>query len=378
MKINKKIKLISFSSGLFFSGFVYAAMYGGGPAETWTNEQIAALATSVNSDIAAFGTTLGTQITSTFEILISAVAVATKQEAVSGSTVADSIQQSSAQFLNAQTAQNTNNQITEAWINYSGATGQGFDPCGTLAKNQSLDKAFGNAQSQVQKMINQQDNAPGRLVNRVDALTKRYTTHKNKFCTDSEAKAGVCSKSNLPGGDSNGALLFTAADPDSLESQGRTAFIQNVIGEPDQVIAQSAGQTSAGQAYGVAKIRKDALLSIPAYSLQTINVANTRSTNFQGKSPNEMLQARVNQYFGGSEAEDWSQSLTHQSPRGLLVEGVKMDGMDAWIQFKTYQQNQRLIANLAALQMSAVSPLQALIDAQANELLRINAAKQIK
>lgn len=373
--MSKKITIALLMLG---SPVAYAALYGGGPAETWTKTQLTQLVTSVNADITAFGSSFGAQLQATFETLLSAVAVATKQEALSGSTVSDSVQQAAEQFMNAQTAQNSNDQIAEAWINYSGATGQGFDPCGTISKNKGLDKVFSTLDSTaVSSMINA-DNAPGRLSDRVSAINARVAQHRSKFCTESEAKAGICSKSDLPGGDSNGALLFTPAEQGSLEYQGRAAFIQNVIGEPDNAISKSAGKTAAGQAYGVSKSRKDALMSIPAYSLNMIGAANTRSAAFANQSPSEMLQARANAYFGGKEAAEWAATLARQAPRGLLVEGAKMEGMEAWINYQNYQQNQRMISNLSALQIAATSPIQAQLDKQASDLLSNNAVSQIK
>lgn len=373
--MNKKLAIFLF---IVSSPVAYAALYGGGPAETWTKTQLSQLVTSVNADITGFGASFGAQMQTTFETLLSAVAIATKQEALAGSTVSDSVQQAAEQFMNAQTAQNTSDQVTKAWINYSGATGQGFDPCGTLAKNKSLVKVFTSLRSNAFDAMMKADNAPGRLVNRVDALNQRVAQHREKFCTESESKAGICNKSDLPGGDSNGALLFAPVEQNSLEYQGRSAFIQNVIGDPDDAISQNAGKTAAGQTYGLTKARKDALLSIPAYSLNMIGSSNTRSPAFDNQSPSEMLQARANAYFGGKEAEQWAAALARQAPRGLLVEGSKMEGMQAWINYQSFQQNQRMISNLAALQISAIAPIQAQLDKQAADLQTTNASSQIK
>lgn len=379
MRIKKRVKVLLIISGVMAtSSFAYGALYGFGPAETWTKTQLTQLVASVNSDIASFGSSFGAQIETTFETLLSAVAIATKQESLSGSTVSDSVKQAAEQFLNAQTTQNTNNQVTEAWVSYSGATGQGFDPCGTMAKNKSLDKVFANSRDIALNGMNKSDNAPGRLVNKIDALNQRMAIHREKFCTASEAAAGLCSNSDLPGGDSNGALLFTPVDDNSLASEGRAAFIQNVLGDPDSAVSAKAGKTAAGQAYALSKSRKDALISIPSYSLNSISASNTRSADFDNQSPNEMLQARVNQYFGGKEAEQWAAALSHQSPRGLLVEGAKMEGMESWINYRNYLQNQRLIANFAALQIAAVAPMQAQLDKQSSDLMRVNAISQIK
>ena len=332
------------------SGLAFGAMYGYGPAEGWTISEIAKETASVSQTIATFGTTFASNMQMKAEQVISAVAVATKQEALSANVVSDSSRQAAEQLVNAVRAQKQTDQVADAVLNYNAMTGQGFDPCGTNAKNQSMDIAFDNARVRARAAIGLTESAPGRLVSSsAEVMQARLALHRSKFCTPSEAAAGLCTVSSLPGGDTNAALLFEPADPGSLKVQARAAYLQHVLGQPDDAIPADAGATPAGEAFLVAKNRKDALLSVPAYSLAMINEANTRVETMGGKSPNEILRLRVNQYFGGKEAEQWSGALARQQPRGLLVEAVKMAGLEVWLHHKQYEQNQRLEANLAAL-----------------------------
>jgi len=209
-------------------------------------------------------------------------------------------------------------------------------------------------------------------------MQDRLATHRNKFCTSTEADAGLCSVSTLPGGDTNAALLFEPADEQSLTTDARTAYIQHIMGPPDQALDKIAGATPAGEAYMVQKNRKDSLMSVPAYSLAMIDAANTRSTEFGGKSPNEVLTLRVNQYFGGSEAEQWSGNLARQSQRGLLVEAAKMGGLEVWLHQKQYEQNQRLSANLAALVIASSDRLNGPLEYQYQKVLSNTAAQSVK
>lgn len=331
----------------------HAALYGGGPAESWTIQEIAKQTSEVSGNIASFGASFATQMQMKFEQLISAISVATSQEALSASTVVDGTRQAASQLVSAVRAQRVNSAATKAYLDFNPATGQGFDPCGTLAKNQTLDQAFQTASQSAKATLASLDVAPGRVfVSSPGAPEKmaRLREHRDKFCTAAEADAGLCTLSELPGGDVNAALLFEPAAPESLKSQARRAYIQNVVGEPVRVPAslKSAGEI-AKEPLMVSVARQSAMMSIPAYSLAMIDAANTQSPEYGGKSPNEVLSLRVNQYFGGVEAQEWAGSMARQSQRGLLVEHAKMSGLQTWVRQREYEQAQRIEANIAAL-----------------------------
>lgn len=82
----------------------YSALYGGGPAETWTQAQITALSSKISGDITLFGSTFSAHMQAKHEQVISAVAIATKQESLSASIVSDSSMQAANQIINAATA----------------------------------------------------------------------------------------------------------------------------------------------------------------------------------------------------------------------------------------------------------------------------------
>ena len=178
--------------------------------------------------------------------------------------------------------------------------------------------------------------------------------HYQNFCTADEAKAGLCKVSQLPGGDVNAALMFEPASPNTLKAKARKAYIQNVVGEPIVLpqTLKTAGETTT-EPLMLAVARQSAITSIPAYSLAMIDAANTQSAEYGGKSPNEVLALRVNNYFGGEEAKEWSGSMARQSTRGLLVEHAKMAGLQTWVRQRQFEQGERIEANIAALLVMA-------------------------
>lgn len=361
------------------TGSAGAALYGFGPAEAWTIEQIASETESVAENIASFGESFGESMAEKFEQLISAIGVATKQEALSASAVSQSAHDSAEQLVNAVRAQRQNDQLTKAYLDFNPGTGQGYQPCLVAARNRTLDGAFETLGVTATARVASLDVAPGKMVSSTGtAMAQRLADHRSKFCSQAEATAGLCSLSDLPGGDTNAALLFEPTDPGSLKQQAQTAYIQHVLGAPDQAIPKDAGMSPAGQQYMLAKNSKDALLSIPAYSLSMVQAANTRVADLGDKSPNEILKLRVNQYFGGKEAQQWSSTLTAQSERGLMVDAVKMGGLEVWLHHKQYQQNQRLEMNLAALAMISAQEAKANVDAKYAKMARDNATSAIK
>lgn len=361
------------------TGSASAVLYGFGPAESWTIVQIGKLSTSVGTNIATFGSTFGANMALKFEQVISAVAVATKQEALAGSVVADAGKQSAEQLVNAVRAQKLSDQAANAILDYTPAMAQGYEPCVSGARNKTLDNTFDALGASAKNRVAALDVAPGAMVASTGAaMTARLANHRTKFCSEAEAQAGLCSVSTLPGGDTNGALLFLPTQPGSLQEQAQKAYMQHVLGAPDQVLPKGAGTSPAGQAYMLEKNSKDALMSIPAYSLSMVQAANLRSADTGDKSANEVLRVRVNQYFGGKEAFKWSQALMGQSERGLMVEAVKMNGLEVWLHHKQYQQNQRLELNLAALALAASEEAKAGVDAKYAKMMRDTATGAIQ
>lgn len=357
MRLHKTYRLTLLALILGAVPSAQAAMYGGGPAEGWTIQEIAKETANVSGNIASFGVSFATQMQMKFEQIISAIAVATSQEALSASVVADGTREAASQLVNAVRAQRTSDQTAKAYLAFNPATGQGYDPCGTMAKNKTLAQAFVSLADQARAQLKSLDIGPGRVFSTEAGATAsmaRLKDHQQKFCTPEEAKAGLCTASKLPGGDLNAALLFESASPDSLKAQARQAYIQNVVGEPI-VVPKTVKQAGAAvrEPLMVSVARQSAMMSIPAYSLSMIDAANTQSPEYGGKSPNEVLALRVNQYFGGAEAKEWSGSMARQSSRGLLVEHAKMAGLQAWVRQRQYEQGERIEANLAALLVMA-------------------------
>lgn len=374
-----RVRVIALCFAATVSSGAVATIACGGPAEAWTISAIGAQTMAITTAISAFSLAFGAQMEITFEQVISAMAVATKQEAVSANLIGDNQRESAGALVNAIKVQHQSDRMMEAYIAYNPAMGQGYKPCSTMARNKTLDGTFDTLNTIAGKQVMVGDVVPGGMTNSTGtAMMNRLQVHRDKFCSEAEANAGMCSLSQLPGGDTNAALLFKSTSPSSLEREAQDAYIQNVLGAPDQLIPKSAGASPAGTNYMLVKNTKDALQSVPAYSLRMVQAANIQSADLGNKSPNDVLQLRVNQYFGGKEAADWTDRITAQSPRGLMVEAVKMHGLEAWLHNQQYKQNQRIELNLAALAIAASDSSKKQVETKYQKMMHDNISAAIQ
>jgi hypothetical protein len=349
--------LMSSTLSIGAATYVSGAYPVSGVAEGITNANITLLGATINLQLSQYfnmpKTGLIDSMTDQFQQLTSAIEVATAQEAIGANQISKAINATGESVANTMASVNASSAVKQIIVQNSPATGQGYQPCGTMSKNQTLDKAFTNGHGRALRVSYDQKIGPGSFVNSVQDYNRNIVdAHLKKFCTPPEAAAGLCVMSDqveLRGADSNGALLFTPVHGKSDLQEARDLYVQRVIGAPDAMPPREATNTPAGDAYQFSVNRKQSFQSIPAYSLRVIQEANTRQDAYGGKSPNEILKLRVNEYFGGKEALSWSKVLATQDQAGLLRENVRMGGMEAWMRLQQLKQLDRINLNLAAM-----------------------------
>lgn len=247
-------------------------------------------------------------------------------------------------------------QLLNVRLDFDGGLGQGFSPCLILNKNLTMANVSNRLSKITADMKLSIYNNPGRITSGSTVRMDRKA-YQRMFCSQADVDQGVCEKvGELPSGNVNASSLFSpsnAVQNDPLHV-AKTAYINNIMGPPDPVLSWEAGKLDTGRAYRLSKLRKDSLMSIPLHSLTHIAASN--SSSYVTGSPltlNELIEDRTNQYFGGEQADAWAKTLVIQRERGLLVENVKIAGLEAWLRYQQYEQNKRLEANLAALVISA-------------------------
>lgn len=318
--------------------------------------QVRQYASQLRSMLSGFQEAFGLQIDQTQANIRSYVKIATAQDAASSKNVVDSIVRSGQALADAMQNQEIADDVADATADVHWLTGHGYDPCGTAYRVESMDMGFDMARERARRTVADADAAPGKLVDSsVKVMEERLRKHREKFCSASEAAAGQCTQSEVPGGDVNAALLFEPADENSLKAEARKAYIDHVLGEPDQKTEKEAGSSSAGEQYFLDKSRKDSLMSTAALSFAKIDADNTRTQELNGKSPNELMKDMVNQYFGGERGRDWAQRMTMQRMRGLLAEANRMAALENWMRYRNYERALRMEASLASLSLAATN-----------------------
>lgn len=308
-----------------------------------------------------------------------AIRTAVNQEAVATNQVADADKKARQVFAATLLTNSQLKEQTDIIAKFSTKTGQGYAACKVLAENTQLGQVIDSVPAQTAIKVNALDNAPGTLVDSVEAsLDKRNSIHKDNFCTESEQERGQCKVSNnglAQGADTNANTLFISAKQSSVIGFAKSAVRQNILGTPDVALPANIGKTAQGQAYLLAYNQKAALSAFPAYSLAYLESMSEvrddiKDSNGKPSSPNDMLFNTVTRYFGGKDSNAWQKSMVAQQPRGVLVEMAKMEGLGAWMDYQELVGGQRMEGEVAAMTIAATLPIQSRLDAQYSSIER--------
>lgn len=343
MKLGSKKKFAIFA---FYGSIATAAYASCGGTEALVVTAVQKLAASVSNSMAQATTTIVTNSILSTDRIVGALKVVVKQESVATDKKNASMRETGEAFASTYSSQRSSEQIYDIYNRYRS---QGYDVCRVSTMTKTLKgREVSVAASVPARVRNEIDAAPGRYGDPAVALQARVNEHKQYFCTAAEVSAGLCSSvGQLPGGDSNGTLLFKDAAANGIEAKAKNAFINNLFGLPTP-IAKGKGSTPEGVAGMSDKHRIDAINSIAMHSLKTIQADHEKdpATN---KSLAEMIKERVGVYFGTEQAKGWAQSLAAQEQRGILVDMVKMEGVALKMAERRVAQNARIEGNLAGL-----------------------------
>lgn len=310
-----------------------------GGTEGMVSASASSLAASISTEIATATATLVSMDEVQTQAIISSIKVLAKQVEASGEKVASTTV--GAELSAAAVAKDIaeKEMVDKIVVDY---TSQGFDPCAQSAATQKLAQTESEVIARVPGLVRSEvEGGGGKFGSPAEALRTREERHQALFCTQAEVDAGACSKlGKIPGGDGNAALLFSTNSSDEAR-EAKNALINQVIGLPDAPVRPEVAGTPESAAYLLEKKQKDAILAFPAYSLKTIQAENE---NFK-----PVMDERIGQYFGTSKAVDWARSQTSQAPRGILVDLVKIQGINLKLAERRLHQNMRIEANLAML-----------------------------
>jgi hypothetical protein len=310
-----------------------------GGTEGVVSSAVAEMAATVSAALTVASTAIVATDAAQTQSLLAAMKVMTRQVDISSTrsaSVAVDVAKSEATFAKALSEKEIVDKVVMDF------TSQGFDPCGQSSATKRLAVAEGIARNAVpSRVLSEIDAGGGKFGSVADVLVAREKQHQEMFCTQDEVSSGVCkSLGILPGGDSNAALLFDGST-DATTVAGRNAVINNIIGMPSAGVPVSAINSPEAASYLLEKKQKDAFLAFPSYSLKSIQTDNEKYK--------AVMDERMGQYFGTDRASQWAKNQAGQAQRGVLVDLVKIQGLQLKVRERRLRQGLRTEANLAAL-----------------------------
>lgn len=339
--------------------------------------------------------------------ITSAVFVLSNQKAVGTSQINTALKDNTQVQASAMQAINQAKRYQQALKDY-GVQGMGYDVCGVSVKRESIADATKATQEAIEGMVNTEITArAGKYGDSKKAMATRLALHKKYYCTEGQAKAGLCQAVGDRGGKSlSASTMFVESDYLSAEYNDKSALINNMVGLPDDPVPQNQVTTASGQSYSDMKRRKDAIKSTAMTSLKAIQAEwsavpskeshvepatsalagvqtekeqlakeapktegvvapaeqkgttpTTPPANAPAPTPEEkraqslmaQVKADVARYLGGGqEYEEWSKVLVGQEEKGLLTEVLKVKALRLYLQTQEFKQLQRMEAMFAA------------------------------
>lgn len=356
------------------------------------------------------------------DALTNSINVLTTQKAVSAAQLGKAIQNNTQVQVAAEQAMEAQQKVKEKLDEY-GPKGAGYAICLSIMKRENIVISEGNTTKAVPNMVATEVTArPGRYSSRATALAERLALHDKYYCTSAQAASNLChGEAERAGQDLKAATLFKPAPFDSDDYRAKSAFINNMMGLPDDPISPAIASTQQGQAYQDLKRRKDAIKSTALVSLKNIQaewssvdsphaperkgpVASSESAQLSasGDNPNNaastsnpgagtlggdsdplavQMKADVDQYLGGGKSyQEWSKTLVSANERGILKEILQVKALRLHIQAQKYKQLARMESMLAANVAAETyrTGMEANVEKQRQNIVRANTINMVR
>lgn len=325
--------------------------------------------------------------------LLASVNTLSSQKALAAKQVGKSVLNNTQLQTTAVQQVNAAHKAKQAVIDY-GPRSTGHQVCQVLAQRTEIKSSEKASERAVGVMVNSEVTArPGRYSSRGSALATRLALHDKLYCTASQAASGLCAGEAPRAGKSlQAATMYIPSDYDSPDYRDKSAFINNMVGLPDEPLSQLTAATVQGQTYADLKRRKDAIKSTAIVSLKSLqaawsntsenehsdgldanvsaNVANSEAAQLEqagnmpsakAMTPEEkekllkkdplavQIKNDINRYLGsGDEYQAWSKTLVATPERGVLQEVLRVKAARLYLKSQHYKQLSRMEAMLAA------------------------------
>lgn len=381
---------------------------------------------AIDSALLAMQTKVNLDIKKQSDVVTAAVGVLTAQKAMAATQIGKAVENNTQIQSQAEQAVEMESKAREAQEQF-GARSQGYNVCGVQAERIQVQKATENTRQAISEMIKNEVTArPGRYASRRTAMAERLALHDALYCTASQAASNLCkTEGSRPGRSIMAATMFTPAPFDSAEYRDKSAFINNMIGLPDDPLDKTQATTPDGVSYMDVKRRKDSINSTALVSLKNLqamysgvysnHLEQTKKDLDPAQSEGKQLaqagdiakgknsaartgyasgdedgsgvplalqiKKDVDKYLGsGDEYKAWSKTLVGQTEKGVLKEVLQIKALRLYLQAQQFDQLSRMEAMLAANVASETyrNGMEGNIENQRNVLMRSNTSAAIK
>lgn len=324
---------------------------------------ITAATAQIQSAIAAMDASLSGVLLTQSQRLSSAVAVLTKQKAISANQMAQASVNANQMLAEGMKTISQTERVKKARFDFGGEFGQGYNPCLIMAQRNLIASRNADISSELNKRVRSEiDSGPGKYASLVEARNSFVERHK-KYCTPDEVSSGMCNtEGDLPGADTSLATLFNPVMEGSAEYDAKNAYINNLAGMPDQPIPSSSAKSVSAQSYMLNKNRRDAMISPALAALKNIQLDTSGIEGAEtGKElpMSQLMENEVKRYSGNSDAYTaWSRALVSQNERGVMIEILKVKALDLAQKarlYKQYETMESLLAGMTAMQAQNLS-----------------------
>lgn len=275
------------------------------------------------------------------------------QEKINAETVGRAIGKNVETEMNLRHAMETQEKLVQVSEEFSPQS-IGHRPCAVVQDINRAEKAQKAVKANVPEMTQDVTARSGHYANRAEAMARQLTLHDQKYCTQDQADSGLCRKVGERAGASLVAsALFKPAKKGDENDQDKDAFIDNMVGLPDDPVPASQINTTVAIDYQDKKRQKDSIKSIAVHGLKYLQAQNTEMDspavsehetkttdataegNTEGSTAGEafnsysgMVKRDIQRHFGGSdEYKARKKYLASATEKGVMIEIIKADGL---------------------------------------------------
>lgn len=289
------------------------------------------------------------QMTLAYQRMMSAIKVDTSQQNVDGQKVSSAISKSDEALAGVMTQSDVNRQITQAHADY-GPDGQSVNACESAGMIDEASSAMSVYKASAREYVTPDRvyAAPGSTKTPAEAISASLENHRSKYCSSSEAAAGLCSSAgSQAGADVNIATLLSA----SASDDAKDALVNNLVGLPLPKPTPQESNTPRGSLMMVDSMRAEAIRSPAMVSLAAIRAMNGEGggEDAHDASFNSALDNLLNVYGGGNGYSAWYSALATKNERGLMQELNKLRALSIKLRTFRSESNTRIAATMAAI-----------------------------